>query len=92
MIVQDDRTGRELFTHKDIIKGRDNCLSGWGSAKHGSSYAGWACKSEHVRQVRNWVESRSDIKRVTLVESNYIPAGKGHYHIYVVNEGHPALK
>lgn len=91
MIIQDDRTPREHYTHKDIIKGRDKYLSGWGEAKDGSSYAGWACKPKDVRQVLKWVENRGDIKRVTIVESNYAPSGKGHYHIYVVNEGHPAL-
>ena len=40
----DDRTPDEIKTHIWIVAGTDSFLSGWGEAKGGVSYAGWACK------------------------------------------------
>lgn len=91
MIIQDDRTPEQKKTHTSLICGTDSFLSGWGMAKNGVSYAVWACKPENEHKVFNWVKSRSEMKRVRVVSSNYKPKGIGHCHIYVVNEGHPSL-
>ena len=92
MIMQDDRTAEEKTTHIYLFGGTDRCLSGWGEAEGGKSYAFWACTAEHASTVKNWVASRSDIIRQRQVDGNYRPRGtKGHCHIYVVRKGHPAL-
>ena len=88
---QDDRTLEEMETHTCIVAGTDSFLSGWGAARGGVSYAGWACRYENLDQVERWVRDRSDMKRVRIVGSNWRPRGVGHTHIYVVNDGHPAL-
>jgi hypothetical protein len=89
----DDRTPREKFTHNTIVLGTDSFMSGWGKAEGGLSYAGWACKDEHINQVERWVRKRGDMKRIRIVSGNYRPTGKsGHCHIYAVNEGHSSLK
>ena len=92
MITVDDRTPEQKQSHTWIVKGRDKCLSGWGGAEGGSSYAGWACKPDDVDQVEQWVRSRGDIQRVFVCTPGYhLSGGKNdHYHIYVVNENHPA--
>lgn len=93
MIMQDDRTPEEMKTHPVLWGGTDSFMSGWGAATQGKSYAFWACTLDHDSQVRRWVESRKDIKRVRQVASNYKPSGnvRGHCHIYVVGENHPAI-
>jgi hypothetical protein len=96
MKMVDDRTKEQKQTHNWLIIGTDKCLSGWGEAKGGKSYAVWACRPADRQKVFNWVESRSDMLRVReTVESKYAgryrPKGKGHCHIYVVDEKHPAL-
>ena len=92
MIIVDDRTPEQKKTHTAGIVGTDRFLSGWGFAEGGKSYVCWACKPEHAYKVERWVRRRSDMKRVREVSLNsYRPTGKGHLHIYVVNENHPAL-
>ena len=88
----DDRTPDEIKTHIWIVAGTDSFLSGWGEAKGGVSYAGWACKYDDLDQVERWVRSRSDMKRVRIVGSDWRPKGVGHTHIYVVHENHRALE
>ena len=91
--IIDDRTQEEKKTHTCLIVMTDRCLSGWGLAEGGSSYAGWACKPENDGQVFGWVESRSDSMRVRYVSSDYKPNSRycKHFHIYVVRNGHPAI-
>jgi len=91
MELQDDRTQQQKESHNVIVVGTDTFMSGWGKAGSGKSYAGWACKPQHLPFVQKWVESRSDMKRVRVVDGNYRPSGDGHCHIYVADEGHPAL-
>jgi hypothetical protein len=86
----DDRTDAQKQTHTWIVAGTDRFMSGWGRAEGGTSYAAWACKPEHRREVLNWVESRGDMLRVREVSPDWRPRGKGHTHIYVVTEKHPA--
>jgi len=92
MEYQDDRTPNEKKTHNWIVAATDSFLSGWGKAKGGSSYFGWACKYKNLDQVENWVRSRGDMKRVRIVGPSWRPIGKGHTHIYVVDDKHNALQ
>jgi len=88
----DDRDGTERVTHTTVVVGRDTCLSGWGEASAGISYAGWACRDEDLAAVREWVEGRSDMAGVRVVDDRWRPSGKGdHYHTYSVTPGHPAI-
>ena len=92
----DDRTPAERTTHPILIVGTDSFMSGWGKAEGGTSYAAWACRQEDERAVLEWVERRGDMKRVRvtfdLPSAPYRPKGRGHLHIYVVREDHPALE
>ena len=90
MIRKDERTPEEMKTHTCLIAGTDSFMSRWGEAKNGISIAVWACKPEQEFRVKKWVCGRSDMKRVRLVLDPYNP-NCAHLHIYVVNEGHPAL-
>lgn len=93
MQFQDDRTDDMLATPHVIVMMTDSFLSGWGGAKGGPSYAGWACKYDDSGAVEQWVRSRSDAKRVRIVGSDYRPpSGMGHCHIYEVGEGHPSTR
>ena len=97
MILKDDRTIEQT---KDegyvwLVIGTDTCMSGWGRAEKGKSYAAWACKFEDLDRVEAWVRNRKEMKRVRIVhdsKGNYHPRNAGHCHIYVVTEDHPALK
>ena len=97
MKMEDDRTPEQLKTHQLLIIGTDSFMSGWGAAENGVSYAAWACHYDDADKVRRWVESRGEMKRVretvdpTYDGKRYRPSGRGHCHIYVVDEGHPAL-
>jgi len=96
MIIQDDRKPEEKENYCYLVIGTDSFMSGWGGAKDGVSIAAWACKSEHRRLVTDWVESRSEMKRVRGSiddgkKYRYRPSGKGHCHIYVVHDDHPAV-
>lgn len=92
MKIEDDRTEEQKKTHYCLIGGTDSFLSGWGGAEGGVSYAFWACESQNRPQVEKWVRSRTEMKRFRIVGSDYRPKGVGHCHIYVVTDGHNALK
>ena len=92
MVLQDDRTQEQKATHNFLVVGTDTFLSGWGKANGGVSYAAWACQEGDLRKVENWVNNRSDMKRVRVVYGKWYPKGTGHAHIYVVDEGHNAIK
>lgn len=93
MIIQDDRTQEQKDSHYWLIIGTDKFMSGWGKAKHGPSYAAWACDLNRRYQVMEWVNSRSDMLRVREAHAKaYRPKGPGHLHIYVVEDDHPALE
>ena len=95
MNIDDDRTPEQKTTHTWLIVGTDRGMSGWGKAQGGSSVAAWACKPEDSKYVLEWVERRSDMQRVREVSEwggkRYRPSGKGHCHIYYVDDEHPAL-
>ena len=87
MIFKDDRTAEQKLTHTIIVLATDKFLSGWGEAKGGPSYAGWACKPELQFKIFERVSERSEMRRVRVVTSNYHPpSGPGHCHIYVADD------
>ena len=80
----DDRTEEQKTTHTTIVIGTDSFMSGWGEARDGFSYAGWACKESEINACESMVRSRKEMKRVRIVGGNYrTPSGPGHCHIYV---------
>jgi len=89
---QDDRTPEQMKTHTWIVAGTDKFMSGWGKARNGTSYAGWACEYEDLDKVERWVHNRSDMKRVRVVGTDWRPRGVGHTHIYIVDDKHPSLR
>jgi hypothetical protein len=92
-VIEDDRTPEQKQTHRVLVLGTDSFMSGWGQARNGASYAAWACTSADAHKVLAWVESRSEMKRVRVVGSDYRPGRYcAHLHIYVVKEGHRALE
>ncbi len=92
MIQHDERTTEEFKTHPILWGGTDRFLSGWGMAEGGNSFAFWACRMDDEGQVERWVRSRSDMKNVRQVMSDYRPKGAAHTTVYVVRDGHPALR
>ena len=91
-IYHDDRTKGKYPHHTELVVGLDIILSGWGEAKNRRSYAGWACRPEHLEAVEKWLKSRGDLIKVQRVKSLWKPRGSNwHFHIYVVKDGHPAL-
>ena len=82
--IKDDRNEEERITHRLAVVGTDTFLYGWGEATGAKSYAAWACQAKDVTEVRDWVKSRSDMRRVRVVSLNgYHPRGNGHLHVYV---------
>lgn len=84
MIFVDDRTDEEKITHPIIVMMTDTFLSGWGAAKDGPSYAGWAVPLDDLDAMEARIRARSDAKRVRIVGGDYRPPSRaGHCHIYV---------
>ncbi len=94
MTPTDDRTDEQRLTHRHIVIMTDRFTSGWGKAKGGASYAGWACRLQDFGKVYDWVLRRSDAMRVRSVIGTWRPSSRHctHAHIYVVTDGHPALQ
>lgn len=93
MIKQDDRTAEQKKTHLWGVVARDRFMSGWGGARGGASRCAWACGPDvNPDRVFNWVRSRKEMLYVNMVDlARYQPPpGTAHFHIYVVNPGHPA--
>ena len=87
----DDRTAEQKKTHNWLITATDKFMSGWGQARNGNSKCAWACLPEHADKVLQWVESRSEMKYVNVTNRPWYPRNAAHVHIYVVEDGHPAL-
>lgn len=88
----DDRTDDQKKTHRFLVTATDKFMSGWGEAKGGKSKCAWACLPEHVDHVERWVRARPEMKYVNVTTNTKwrgYPAA--HVHVYVVDEGHPAL-
>ena len=84
---------KTVKTHTTIVLMTDTFMSGWGEARGGVGYAGWACNPTDAERVERWVRSRSDARNVRRVRKDYRPSSRtvGHCHIYVVGPNHPAI-
>ena len=86
MIVRDDRTAEQMETHKLLVVMTDRCLSDWGEASGGASYAAWACKdTQGWAECLAWVKGRSDALHVRTAVEPYRPSSRhcAHLHVYV---------
>lgn len=93
--IEDDRSEAQRSTFIHGVVARDTALSGWGDSTGGMSYCAWACRSaDEVEIAREWVERRSDMTDVEVVDlDNYEPPkDAAHFHIYVCGADHPALQ
>ena len=91
---QDDRTTEQKKTHRWGVVATDKFMSGWGQASNGLSKCAWAVKDGlDINKVERWVDNRNEMKYVNVVDLNtYRPSrATAHFHIYVVDEGHPSL-
>lgn len=93
----DDRIEKEAqVSHRYVVLGRDRFMSGWGLARGGYSWCGWACRPEDNQQVQEWVRKRGDIQYVRVVVHSGgrfpVPRSAAHFHIYHVHDGHNALR
>ena len=91
MKIVDDRTDEEKDTYLVLIGGRDKGMSGWGEAAGGVSCAFWACRPDHAYKVAAWLRGRGDITYIRWLQRVRPTSRRGHCHIYVVRDGHPAL-
>lgn len=95
MTIEDNRTPEQKSTHVIAIVARDCCLSAWGGAEGGASRCAWACApGVNEDRVFNWVRSRGDMQRVSIVNLRTYrpPANTAHFHIYVCGPDHIAAK
>jgi hypothetical protein len=94
MQIIDDRTEEQKLTHTVLIVAYDSFMSNWKDHHVKKSFCAWACKPEHQDQVFEWVFNRMDMHQVRPQEGDYVPllGPDDHYQIYVVNDGHRALK
>jgi hypothetical protein len=94
--VEDDRNAEQQITHYMAVVALDKGMSGWGSARGGTSRCAWAFDHNQVNSDRvfNWVKKRSDMRHVYFVDlRTYRPRkGTAHFHIYVCNPDHVAAK
>ena len=77
--------------HDHFIGGIDTCMSGWGGAEGGRSFAIWACRTGDADAVMEWVKSRGDIKKVRVIAGSLTTKPNDHIHVYVVGPNHPSL-
>jgi len=85
MHINDDRTEAQKKTHVVGVCGTDSFLSGWGAAQGGTSVACWACEPGERNRCESAVRSRSDMRRVRVVDLRDYRPGRdcAHFHIYV---------
>lgn len=92
---QDDRTDEQRATHQYAVVAHDKCLSGWGGARGGKSWCGWACETlTDAKKAAEWVRNRSEMRRVRVVHlKRYrVPRSAAHFHLCVTGPDHPALQ
>lgn len=85
MKLKDRRTDSQKETHNLLVVARDQFMSGWGEAQHGTSYAAWACDSLAMRdRVLLWVQSRGDMSNVRCKRGLPTVGHHDHLSVYVV--------
>lgn len=89
--LQDDRTAEQRVTHTYAVAMTDSFMSGWGKAAGGASVAAWACRADDICEVERWVRNRREARRVRVVALKGWRPRAAHVHVYVVDDGHPAL-
>ena len=75
MEFKDDRTPEQHETHTELVVALDTFMSGWGGACNGKSYCAWACHPYHTEAVLEWVQGRSEMRNVKVVDSDHRPRG-----------------
>jgi hypothetical protein len=89
----DDRSEEQKKTHYMAVGGRDKFLSRWRGAKGGTSRAAWAVHPDvDINGVFSWVNRRQEMAYVNAIDLRTYrpPSGTAHFHIYVIDPGHPA--
>jgi hypothetical protein len=82
MIIQDSRTPEEKKNTIGYVVGTDKFLSGWGSARGGSSFFAVSITNhEHLDSVMKKMNNHSDFKNVRFNLRSWRPKGEGHTHI-----------
>jgi hypothetical protein len=95
--LKDDRTESQRRTHFHLVAAKDKF---WRGENGERAHCVWACRSdsEIVWRVERWVRSRGDMELVRVTQDS--PSKRRRFnnrnpadlvHIYVVDEGHPAL-
>jgi len=93
MEISDERTEEQKKTHRWAVVARDKFMSGWGGASGGTSRCAWAVpEGINIDRVFNWVDSRSEMVYVNIVDLKTYrpPRGTAHFSIYVVEPGDDA--
>ena len=90
-VYVDDRTQEQRATHTIIVWGRDRFMSGWGQARGGYSWAGWACEPKDADRVESWVRARGDQDYVRAGGDRPRGRNVAHVHVYVVGPEHRAV-
>lgn len=65
--IRDTRTPEQAAATRFLVVMTDRCLSGWGEAAGGLSYAAWACHDGNVDAVEREIRARRDAARVRVV-------------------------
>ena len=96
MNTKDDRDDTQKGTHYMAVVARDKLMSGWGGAQGGASRYAWAFDPSQVNSDRvfNWVNRRSEMRYVNLVDlrTYRAPQETAHFHIYVCDKNHVAAQ
>lgn len=96
MNYNDDRTEEQKKTHRWLVIAKDKSMSGWGEARRGASWCGWACSTfDQMERMEKWVRDRNEMIYVSVRkdEGKRIRLGRScvHFHLYVGDESHPAF-
>lgn len=98
MEYNDDRTPEQKLTHPWVVLAKDKFMSGWGRARGGASWCGWACATlPEAERVESWVRNREEMRRVRITKTEgtrrlRLARSCINFHLYVVDAFHPALR
>ena len=93
-IIKDDRTEEQKATHFWAVVAKDTFMSRWGLAKGGVSRCAWACQGyDAAAKAYDWVKSRKEMQRVSIVDLRKYspPKTDAHFHVYVCGPSHRAF-
>lgn len=93
MKITDDRTDQEKDTHTELVCVIDVEVTSWDSPTVYRQITAWACHPYHTEAVHKWACQVNKGMQIKLCDSaSFKPRGKGHCHIQVVLDNHPAVK